>query len=258
MDAAERAGRNEATFRRVNEAIEATRGDAGPDAPVAFLCECGSRRCALEVYLTLREYEAVRAHGRRFAIRPDHDIPSVEAVVETHPGFAVVEKHGEAGPIAEATDPRSQDGGEPDDVIVRGPISAHARRVLRAYDERRIDALVALVPGDVEWRPFGVGEHVLRGHEQLRAWLRAERSAQRRESFTPHSVQELDGCVMLSGSLRRYAAGGFVDQQTHWALSYEDGRLASAEAFAGAQDARRSAERRRATREPQARNVPDR
>jgi hypothetical protein len=56
---------------------------------------------------------------------------------------------------------------------------------------------------------------------------------------------------MLSGSLRRYAGGGFVDQQAHWVLSYDDGRLASAEAFAGAPDARRSAERRRATREPQ-------
>jgi hypothetical protein len=59
------------------------------------------------IELPLAEYERVRAHPRRFLVAPDHEIPEAEIVVESHEDYTVVEKRGEAGKVAEATDPRS-------------------------------------------------------------------------------------------------------------------------------------------------------
>jgi uncharacterized membrane protein len=53
------------------------------------------------------EYEAVRAHPRRFLIALDHENPEIERVVDENGQFAVVETFvGEASRIAEETDSR--------------------------------------------------------------------------------------------------------------------------------------------------------
>lgn len=101
--------RNEATFRRVNEAIES--GASGRDGPVGFICECGALGCNQIVELTTAEYEAVRADPLRFFVMHGHEITEVEDVVESHDRYAVVVKKGEGAPVAEQTDPRSS----PDD-----------------------------------------------------------------------------------------------------------------------------------------------
>lgn len=101
-----RVARNQATFREVNEALE--RGHwPGDVQPTAFRCECGRLGCTRMIELPLAEYERVRAHPRRFLVAPDHEIPEAEIVVESHEDYTVVEKRGEAGKVAEATDPRS-------------------------------------------------------------------------------------------------------------------------------------------------------
>ena len=56
--------------------------------------------------LSFREYERVRDHPRRFIVSPGHEQLDVEVVVETRPNYLVVQKVGQAGETAAATDPR--------------------------------------------------------------------------------------------------------------------------------------------------------
>ncbi len=103
----ERIGRNEATFRRINEDIERGR-DAGDDATlVGFICECGMTDCARLIELTPAEYEQIRSDPCCFAIVNGHEIPAVESVLERHDRYAVVRKFEVSGAVAKETDPRS-------------------------------------------------------------------------------------------------------------------------------------------------------
>jgi hypothetical protein len=76
----ERVGFNEATFRRVNEGIERT-GDSGR---VVFVCECGRLGCNQFIELSRAQYQAVRAHPRRFFLLASHELLDVEQLVERH------------------------------------------------------------------------------------------------------------------------------------------------------------------------------
>src|SRR5579862_1372789 len=99
----ERAGRNEALFREVNESVEKfARADQSAD----FVCECSDDSCTEYVRLELRIYEQVRLHPRRFFVLPGHEHPA-DRVIERHDSYLIVEKDGDAGRIAERTDPRS-------------------------------------------------------------------------------------------------------------------------------------------------------
>lgn len=103
----ERAARNEALFREVNEQVRRLADDSDPNQGVnEFVCECGRDSCTERVRAPLASYEAVRAHPRRFLLLPGHETDH-EHVVERHPGYVIVEKDGDAGRVAEQTDPRS-------------------------------------------------------------------------------------------------------------------------------------------------------
>jgi hypothetical protein len=106
-----RLGANEALFREVNERvaevvehfveIEAT------ISPVEFHCECSTGECTEQIAMTLVEYEAVRADPTRFAVKPGHELPEIEVVVEENPTYLVVEKQDpDAEEVALKTDPR--------------------------------------------------------------------------------------------------------------------------------------------------------
>lgn len=98
---------NETVYRELNEAIEHGRWP-GEERRSAFRCECARAGCAQMLQLSSEEYERLRAHPRRFALVMGHEDPRVEDVVESHaPRYVVVEKRGQAGRIAEDTDPRS-------------------------------------------------------------------------------------------------------------------------------------------------------
>jgi hypothetical protein len=101
-----RIARNEAVFRRVNEALRTGRWPDPETAGDAFRCECAQLGCTRLIELTNAEYERVRAHPRRFLLAPGHEIPEAETVVERGAGYIVVEKRGSAATIADATDPR--------------------------------------------------------------------------------------------------------------------------------------------------------
>ncbi len=101
-----RAAANESAIRDVNEGIERGQWPGDEDAPVGFRCECARLGCNRLVELTVLEYEQIRAHPRRFVVLPGHELPDVETVVESRPGYVIVEKRDQAGEVAEQSDPR--------------------------------------------------------------------------------------------------------------------------------------------------------
>jgi len=107
----QRLARNEALYREVNERVAEVADrflEVENQAPVSFICECGAVTCTEPIVTSLAEYEAIRSEPTRFAVVPGHELPEIEAVVERHEGYFVVEKHQEdAEEVARETDPRA-------------------------------------------------------------------------------------------------------------------------------------------------------
>ena len=106
----ERYAVNQSTFREINERVNDV--NQMVDAPLkSWVCECADPRCSERIEMTLIEYEALRAHPRRFAIVTDmaHYYSAVETVVDHNEQYWVVEKFGQSGKIAAEYDPRSAD-----------------------------------------------------------------------------------------------------------------------------------------------------
>ncbi len=98
----QRAARNEALFREVNENIaRLEEGSGGSAAQPSFICECSSDLCTDHLSVDAETYRRVREHPRRFLVLPGHVDETLETVVETHPGYLIVEKTGAAGTVAE-------------------------------------------------------------------------------------------------------------------------------------------------------------
>jgi hypothetical protein len=101
----ERAARNEALFRDVNEEIRDVDRRFGGAAASEFVCECANGACIERLPVPLDVYTAVRSEPTRFIVAPGHENSELEGVVERHDRFFVVEKFGTAGRIAERLDP---------------------------------------------------------------------------------------------------------------------------------------------------------
>lgn len=106
VDKERRAASYKTTIREVNEGIERGQWPGDEDSPVGFRCECARPGCNLLAELTVREYEQIRSHPKRFMVVPGHEAPDIETVIATRPGYLIVEKRAEAGAAAEAGDPR--------------------------------------------------------------------------------------------------------------------------------------------------------
>jgi hypothetical protein len=102
----ERAARNQALFREVNERIEDL---ARPAYSRAFICECCNENCNETLSITIEEYEDMRGDGNRFAVLPGHEDRDVEDVVQANGRYLIVAKLGRGGTIAEQLDPRRRD-----------------------------------------------------------------------------------------------------------------------------------------------------
>ena len=108
---ADRAARNEALFRRVNERLEEVNEAFAPFTEHGeFICECADAACAERIELTLSAYEAVRRVPTQFVVKPEHVLPTDERVVEEHADYLVVEKVGQAGERARKLDERTDEG----------------------------------------------------------------------------------------------------------------------------------------------------
>jgi hypothetical protein len=100
----ERAARNEALFREVNEQVATLA--ARDDEAASFVCECSDADCMHRIRVPLRSYEEVRSHPRRFIVRAGHE-SAFEHVIERRGDYSIVEKEGLAGRVADSHDPRS-------------------------------------------------------------------------------------------------------------------------------------------------------
>ena len=101
---------NEDLFRTVNERIEGIVNDLGMATVTEeadFVCECGDAACTGKVRVQVNEYERVRGNSHWFLIKPGHEIPDVEDVIERHSGYLVVEKHEETIEHARELDDRT-------------------------------------------------------------------------------------------------------------------------------------------------------
>jgi hypothetical protein len=98
-----RIAHSQANLRRLNEAMRAAAG-----SEIVFRCECGQIGCNQLIALSRDEYERVRTHTRRFAIVPGHEITEIDAPVERHQRYVVVEaRTPAAAEVADRTDPRT-------------------------------------------------------------------------------------------------------------------------------------------------------
>ena len=79
----ERIAQNEVSFRHLNDEL----GVMG-----VFICECADPACREHVQMPRERYEAIRADPRRFFVKPGHEIPEAEDVIEREETWNVVEK----------------------------------------------------------------------------------------------------------------------------------------------------------------------
>jgi hypothetical protein len=93
----------QATLRGLNEAMRAPAGRR-----VVIRCECGQIGCNQLIGLSAGEYESVRAHPRRFAIVPGHEVDEIDDPVEHHETYVVVEARAPAAALADQTHPRTR------------------------------------------------------------------------------------------------------------------------------------------------------
>jgi hypothetical protein len=103
-----RIGENEILYRAVNERIEGLNQAFGVvTESMAVVCECGDGSCAEQIGLDVPTYERIRSEPTLFVVRPGHEEPDVEAVVERADTFYVVRKRpGGPAELAEEKDPR--------------------------------------------------------------------------------------------------------------------------------------------------------
>jgi hypothetical protein len=109
-DHEKRAGKNQSLFRDVNERVNEVNKAHGLWVTLSdWICECADETCTDRIELTPQQYEQLRKTPTHFAVTPssEHVVPGVEAIVEQHQRYWVVEKVGEAAGIAEELDPRS-------------------------------------------------------------------------------------------------------------------------------------------------------
>jgi hypothetical protein len=95
----ERIAHNEAWSRSLNE--RKAEWMSGRDPMAGFRCECWQADCSERILLSGSEWEMVRSRPNRFAVAPDHVADNIEAVIDEHSRFWLVEKYGKAGQIAE-------------------------------------------------------------------------------------------------------------------------------------------------------------
>ena len=101
----ERAARNEALFREVNEQVRSLAARHDDAASLAVVCECSDDACTERLEVPVAVYEDVRSEPRRFLVALGNE-GAFEHRVGGVAGYVIVEKDGAAGRIAEHADPR--------------------------------------------------------------------------------------------------------------------------------------------------------
>jgi hypothetical protein len=105
---ARRVGENEALFRSVNEQVRELNRTFLVEGTMRIVCECGDQGCLEQIEVAPAAYERVRSDPTLFFVKPDHDVPEVETVVERNDTYWLVRKDaGTPSRLARETDPRT-------------------------------------------------------------------------------------------------------------------------------------------------------
>jgi ketosteroid isomerase-like protein len=112
-----------------------------------------------------------------------------------------------------------------------------ARTVWETFERGGTEGLRALVADDVRWQPWGAGDRVLGGCDEVEAWYREQRVEGRASTRTVHGWEEHGPCVLVHGSLRVYRDGGFIDVQPAWVFFFSGERLVQAVSYDGREHA---------------------
>jgi hypothetical protein len=100
---------NQVIFREINEQLEELNDSFSEIIPLGdFVCECADTNCTERIGMTIPQYEQLRAHATRFAVRKGHLSPEAERIVQEEAGYMVVEMVGAAGAYAARFDPRTR------------------------------------------------------------------------------------------------------------------------------------------------------
>jgi len=109
---------------------------------------------------------------------------------------------------------------------------AFVRALWRAFETGGVAEMLALAHPDVEWSPSLADGAVLRGRDQVVAFM-ARREA---EGLTTEaevtSFEQRGAYVLAHGSLRVHDGRGFAESHRSWRYRFEGGRLIRADAFA--------------------------
>lgn len=117
-----RLAENEIVFRQLNEQIHTgyaetnrlAREDSQPqftvihksdDKPLYFYCECSDEKCSMRIKINVHDYHAVHQRRDQFIVVPGHEVPEIEKVVSTKPGYNVVKKLVTPPEIADTLNP---------------------------------------------------------------------------------------------------------------------------------------------------------
>ena len=108
-----RIGENEAIFRSVNEEVSKLNVTfTAATNTMRIVCECGVTSCTVDIEITPEAYRHVREDATLFLVRPGHDLPEAETVIDKTDGYWVVQKdEGLPTAIAIATEEKSAGGG---------------------------------------------------------------------------------------------------------------------------------------------------
>ena len=100
-----RIAKTESQFRDVNERIAESAGEIGL-AQADLVCECADPECGHPIEASLDDYERARSDGALFVVAPEHHVPEHEEVVESRPGYRIIEKLRGVGATARRLNPR--------------------------------------------------------------------------------------------------------------------------------------------------------
>ena len=78
----------------MNEHVVA--GGRRPAENFEILCECADANCIEHLRVPTESYERTRVQPTDFLLKPGHNKPEFETVIDSHEDFAVVRKSGEA------------------------------------------------------------------------------------------------------------------------------------------------------------------
>jgi hypothetical protein len=97
--------KTESRFREVNERIADSAQQLGHQQ-AELVCECADTRCGHRIEAPLDDYDRVRSNGALFVVAPEHEHQEHEQVVESRPGYRVIEKLRAVGATARRLNPR--------------------------------------------------------------------------------------------------------------------------------------------------------